>query len=77
MFFSLPGNTDELVEAVLAAQPNAIIITQSGTPVTMPWADKASTLIHAFYGGNASGTGIANMLFGNVNPSSKLPLTFP
>ncbi|KAL2857593.1 putative beta-glucosidase J [Aspergillus pseudodeflectus] len=73
----LPGRTDELVKAVLAVQPNAVIVVQSGTPVTMPWADDAKALLQAWYGGSEGGNGIADVLFGDVNPSAKLPLTFP
>ncbi|KAL3457967.1 putative beta-glucosidase J [Aspergillus heterothallicus] len=73
----LPGRTDELVKAVLDVQPNAVIVVQSGTPVAMPWADQAKALLQAWYGGNESGNGIADVLFGDVNPSAKLPLTFP
>lgn len=64
----LPPGTDELVNAVLAVQPNAVIVVQSGTPVTMPWADKAKALLQAWYGGNEAGNGIADVLFGDVNP---------
>ncbi|OWZ58608.1 hypothetical protein C349_07217 [Cryptococcus neoformans var. grubii Br795] len=74
---SLPGTADELVEAVLAVRPDAIIVTQSGMAVEMPWVLKASTLLHAFYGGTALGNGLADVIFGNVNPSAKLPITFP
>ncbi|KAL3439946.1 putative beta-glucosidase J [Aspergillus insuetus] len=73
----LPGRTDELVEAVLQVQPNAVIVVQSGTPVTMSWADQSKALLQAWYGGNEGGNGIADVLFGDVNPSAKLPLTFP
>ncbi|GAA6041796.1 hypothetical protein JCM8097_007165 [Rhodosporidiobolus ruineniae] len=73
----LPGETDALVSAVLAANPNTIIVNQSGTPVEFPWLKDASTLLQAFFGGNELGNGIADVLFGKINPSSKLPLTFP
>ncbi|OCF30851.1 hypothetical protein I317_05060 [Kwoniella heveanensis CBS 569] len=73
----LPGTADELVEAVLEVRPDAIIVTQSGMPVTMPWVTKATTLVHAFYGGTALGNGLADVIFGNVNPSAKLPISFP
>jgi beta-glucosidase len=43
----------------------------------MPWVDQASTLVQAFYGGNDVGNGLADVLFGKINPSSKLSLTFP
>ncbi|KAL4247045.1 glycosyl hydrolase 3 family protein [Abortiporus biennis] len=73
----LPGLSDTLVSSVLAANPNTIVVNQSGTPVEMPWVDQAHTLIQAFYGGNEVGNGLSDVLFGQVNPSSKLPLTFP
>jgi beta-glucosidase len=73
----LPGTANKLVSAVLAVAPNAIIVNQSGTPVTMPWVDQAATLVQAFYGGNDVGNGLADVLFGKLNPSSKLALTFP
>ncbi|PPQ71098.1 hypothetical protein CVT24_009849 [Panaeolus cyanescens] len=73
----LPGLTDRLVEEVVAANPNTIVVNQSGTPVEMPWVEKVSTLLQAFYGGNELGNGLADVIFGKVNPASKLPLTFP
>lgn len=73
----LPGAADKLVAAVLAVNPNTIVVNQTGTPVAMPWADQASTVVQAFYGGNAVGYGLADVLFGKVNPSGKLSLTFP
>ncbi|KAK7203836.1 putative beta-glucosidase [Myxozyma melibiosi] len=73
----LPGATNQLVEAVLAANSNTVIILQSGTPVEMPWIEKSKALMHAWYGGNETGNGIADVLFGDFNPSGKLPLTFP
>ncbi|WWC63090.1 uncharacterized protein I303_105689 [Kwoniella dejecticola CBS 10117] len=73
----LPGTSDKLVEAILAVRPDAIIITQSGMAVEMPWAEKAATILHAFYGGTSLGDGLADVLFGRVNPSAKLPMTFP
>ncbi|KAJ2927902.1 hypothetical protein H1R20_g9210, partial [Candolleomyces eurysporus] len=73
----LPGLTNRLVSTVLTANPATIVVNQSGSAVTMPWAKEASTLIQAFYGGNELGNGLADVLFGRVNPSAKLPLTFP
>jgi beta-glucosidase len=64
----LPPRTDDLVKAVLEVQPNAVIVVQSGTPVTMPWALEAKALLQAWYGGNEAGNGIADVLFGDVNP---------
>ncbi|KAJ5767218.1 uncharacterized protein N7511_004834 [Penicillium nucicola] len=74
---SLPPHTDELISQVLDANPNTAIVIQSGTPVEMPWIHKAKAVLHAWYGGNETGNGIADVLFGDVNPSGKLPLTFP
>ncbi|KAG2013345.1 cellulose-binding beta-glucosidase [Coprinopsis cinerea AmutBmut pab1-1] len=73
----LPGNTDKLVAAVLEANENVVIVNQSGSAVTMPWANSASTILQAFYGGDDLGNALADVLFGVVNPSAKLPLTFP
>ncbi|KAI0340912.1 glycoside hydrolase family 3 protein [Trametopsis cervina] len=74
---TLPGLTNQLVTEVLAANPNTVVVNQSGTPVELPWIDSAHTLLQAFYGGNEVGNGIADVLFGKVNPSGKLSLTFP
>jgi beta-glucosidase len=66
-----------LVSEVLKANPDTIIVNQSGSPVEMPWAEDAHTLLQAFYGGNELGNGLADVLFGRANPSGKLALTFP
>lgn len=68
---------DALISAVSAANPSTVVIIQSGTPVAMPWVSSVNALIHAWYGGNETGNAIADILFGNVNPSAKLPLSFP
>lgn len=73
----LPGHTNALISAVVAANPNTVVVMQSGTPVEMPWNDKVPAMIHAWYGGNETGNAIADVLFGDVNPSGKLSLTFP
>ncbi|CAG8012108.1 unnamed protein product [Penicillium salamii] len=73
----LPPGSDELISRVLDVNPNAVIVLQSGTPVTMPWESKAKALVQAWFGGNECGNGIADVLYGDVNPSAKLPLTFP
>ena len=73
----LPPGTDALISAVLDANPNTAIVIQSGTPVSMPWADKAKTVLQAWFGGNETGNGIADVIFGDTNPSAKLPLTMP
>jgi len=66
----LPPMSDELIERVLAVQPNTVVVVQSGTPVAMPWARRTKALLHAWYGGNELGNGIADVIFGNVNPVS-------
>ncbi|KAK0461743.1 glycoside hydrolase family 3 protein [Desarmillaria tabescens] len=73
----LPGLTNDLVSKVLQANPRTVVVNQSGTPVEMPWIDDADTVLQAFYGGNELGNGLADVLFGKVNPSAKLSLTFP
>lgn len=74
---SLPLLTNELVAAVLEANPNTVVVNQSGTPVEMPWLSKANALVQAWYGGNEAGNAIANVLFGDHNPSGKLSLSWP
>ncbi|KAF4946934.1 hypothetical protein FSARC_14083 [Fusarium sarcochroum] len=74
---SLPPHVDDLVSAVLEAQPNAIVVTQAGNPIEMPWRHQAKTILHSWYGGNEAGNAVADVVFGKVNPSGKLPMTFP
>ncbi|TQN69342.1 putative beta-glucosidase K [Colletotrichum shisoi] len=73
----MPPHVDELIEAVLKARPNAVVITQAGNPVSMPWRRRANTLLHSWYGGNEAGNAVADVIFGRINPSGKLPMTFP
>ncbi|KAL8243583.1 hypothetical protein R6Q59_009841 [Mikania micrantha] len=73
----LPPGSNELITAVLAANKNTAIVNQSGTPVSMPWLANAPALLQAWYGGNETGNAIADVLFGDVNPSGKLSLSFP
>lgn len=73
----LPPNIDKLVEAVTQANPQTVVVMQSGTPVSTPWIDKVKGFVQAWYGGNETGNGIADVIFGDVTPSGKLPLTFP
>lgn len=72
-----PPYIDQLIDRVIAVNPKAVIILQSGTPVSMPWADEARAIMQAWYGGNELGNAIADVLYGEVNPSGKLPMTFP
>jgi len=73
----LPGNQNALIDAVTAANPRAVIVLETGGPVTMPWVDKAAAIVEAWYPGIKGGQAIADILFGDVNPSGRLPITFP
>jgi beta-glucosidase len=74
---SLSGNQDQLVEAVAAANPRTIVVVKSGNPVLMPWANQVPAIVEAWYPGEEDGNAVAGVLFGTVNPSGKLPVTFP
>jgi beta-glucosidase len=74
---SLPENQDALIEKVAQANPRTIVILETGTAVTMPWLDKVSGVLEAWYAGSKGADAVANVLFGEVNPSAKLPITFP
>ncbi|MGI4955784.1 MAG: beta-glucosidase [Janthinobacterium lividum] len=74
---SLPDGQDALIEAVAAANPRTIVVVESGGPVTMPWLDRVPAVLAAFYPGSGGADAIAGILFGRVNPSGKLPVTFP
>lgn len=74
----LPPGIDDMISRVLdVAADKTVIVNQSGTPVTMPWVDQANAIVHGWYGGNETGHGIADVLFGEVNPSGKLSLSWP
>jgi beta-glucosidase len=73
---SLPENQDALVEAVAAANKKTIVVLETGGPVSMPWAPRVAGVLEAWYPGIGGGEAIANILFGDVNPSGKLPATF-
>ncbi len=73
----LPGEQDELIEAVAAANPRTIVVLETGGPVLMPWLARVSAVLEAWYAGSGGAAAIARVLFGDVNPSGKLPLTFP
>ncbi len=74
---SLPRGQDALIAAVAAANPNTIVVLQTGSAVAMPWLDKTAAVLEAWYPGVSGGEAIAAVLFGDVNPSGRLPVTFP
>src|SRR6266704_86464 len=73
----LPGKQDALVEQVAAANPRTIVVLNTGSPVTMPWLEQVAAVVQAWYPGQECGNAIADVLFGDTNPSGKLPQTFP
>jgi beta-glucosidase len=74
---SLPENQDALIEQIAAANPRTIVVLETGTAVTMPWIDKVSGVLEAWYAGSKGADAVVNILFGVVNPTAKLPMTFP
>ncbi|MFL5655945.1 MAG: glycoside hydrolase family 3 C-terminal domain-containing protein, partial [Ktedonobacteraceae bacterium] len=73
----LPGKQDALVEQVAAANPRTIVVLNTGSPITMPWLEQVAAVVQAWYPGQECGNAIADVLFGDTNPSGKLPQTFP
>src|SRR2546421_6068164 len=73
----LPGKQDALVEQVAAANPRTIVVLNTGSPITMPWLSSVAAVVQAWYPGQECGNAIADVLFGDANPSGKLPQTFP
>ena len=74
---TLQSNQDQLVEAVAAANPHTVVVLKSGSVELMPWVDKVPAILEAWYPGEEDGNAVAAVLFGDVDPSGKLPLTFP
>jgi len=74
---TLEDNQDKLIEAVAAANPKTIVVLETGTAVTMPWKNQVAGILEAWYAGSKGADAVANILFGDVNPSAKLPMTFP
>ena len=74
----LPGRQVELIEAVAAANPNTVVVLAGGTPLgVQPWIHSVKAVLETWYGGQEGGNALARVLFGDVNPSGKLPDTFP
>lgn len=74
---SLPNGQDALIAAVAEANPNTIVVLETGNPVLMPWLQQTAAVIAAWYPGARGGEAIASVLFGATNPSGRLPITFP
>ena len=74
---ALDGNQDALIAAVAKANPNMIVVLQTGGAVKMPWLGQVRAVVEAWYPGQRGGEAIADVLFGKVNPSGRLPITFP
>ena len=74
---ALPGRQDELVDSVLRANPHTVVVLQGGAPYALPWADRAPAIVQGWLGGEGGPQALAEVLFGLVNPSGKLPMSFP
>lgn len=74
---SLPWGQDELIAAVAAANPNTVVVLQTGNPVSMPWRGAVNAVVQAWFPGQDGGRAIAEIITGTVNPSGRLPITFP
>jgi beta-glucosidase len=74
---ALPGDQDALINAVAAVNPRTVVVLDTGGPTLTPWRDRIAGLVEAWYPGQENGNAIASLLFGDTNPSGKLPVTFP
>ena len=74
---TLSNEQDLLVQTVVAANPRTIVVLATGGPVLLPWLDQVPAVLESWYGGQEVGNALADVLFGDVNPSGKLPVTFP
>ncbi|HTL50351.1 MAG TPA: glycoside hydrolase family 3 C-terminal domain-containing protein [Steroidobacteraceae bacterium] len=74
---SLPAGQDELIRKVAAANPRTIVVLQTGGSVLTPWAHEVGAVLEAWYPGNRGAEAIASILFGRINPSGRLPVSFP
>lgn len=75
--YGLPYGQDELISELAKVNPNMTVVIISGNAVAMPWIDEVPSVLLGWYGGSEAGRAIADVLFGDVNPSGKLPFTFP
>ena len=73
----LPGEQNELIKRVAAVNPNTVVVLNAGSPISMPWAREVAAIVEQWYNSQECGSALADALFGDVNPSGKLPITFP
>ncbi|GLQ96949.1 beta-glucosidase family protein [Dyella mobilis] len=74
---ALPDKQDALIDTVAAANPHSVVVLENGGPVTMPWLSRVSAVVESWYPGARGGEAIANVLTGKIDPSGRLPVTFP
>ncbi len=74
---SLPWGQDAVIAAVAGANANTVVVLETGNPAAMPWRDSVNAIVQAWYPGQAGGQAIAEIISGQVNPSGRLPITFP
>jgi beta-glucosidase len=74
---NLPSAQNELISEVAAANPHTVVVVDAGAPIAMPWLQQVASVVDAWYPGQTSGTSLADVLFGKVDPSGHLPVTFP
>jgi beta-glucosidase len=74
---SLPDGQDGLIAAVAAANPKTVVLLETGGPVLMPWLERVGAVLEAWYPGSRGGEAIARLLFGEISPTGRLPITFP
>jgi beta-glucosidase len=73
----LPGHQDDLVRAVVAANPRTVVVVNAGSPVVLPWAEDAAAVVQGYFGGQEFGAAIADILLGAAEPGGRLPTTWP
>ncbi|MFJ9024948.1 beta-glucosidase [Streptomyces sp. NPDC102259] len=74
---ALPGDQNQIIEAVAAANPHTVVVLNTSGPMLMPWLGRVKSVLQAWYQGAATGTSIANVLYGDADPGGRLPMTFP
>ncbi|MFF3203573.1 glycoside hydrolase family 3 C-terminal domain-containing protein [Streptomyces sp. NPDC002962] len=74
---ALPGDQNQLIEAVAAVNPHTVVVLNTSGPMLMPWLGRVKAVLQAWYQGAATGTSIANILYGDAEPGGRLPMTFP